>query len=221
MPVVIYLHGNSSSRLEGLRVLPELLKRNINLFVLDFAGCGLSEGEYISLGWYEKEDVGVIVDFVEQMPRVGKIGLWGRSMGAATSLMFNKADKRISATCYDSPFSDFNLLSKELCKKHINIPTFLISVALSFIRSSILERNGMDIYKLNPIDAAQYVNSPGFFIHAKNDDLISLDHTINIYGKYGGEKTLNVCDGSHNSIRQKHLQEKVGEFFKKHLVEEE
>ena len=65
MPVVVYLHGNSSSRVEGLKGLPELLKRGINLFVFDFAGCGQSEGEYISLGWNEKEDVGVIIDFVE------------------------------------------------------------------------------------------------------------------------------------------------------------
>jgi pimeloyl-ACP methyl ester carboxylesterase len=67
MPVVIYLHGNSSSRLEGLKIAPELLKRDINLFVLDFAGCGLSEGEFISLGWHEKDQVGMIVDFLEKL----------------------------------------------------------------------------------------------------------------------------------------------------------
>ena len=50
MPAVIYLHGNSSSRLEGLKIATELFRRNINLFVFDFAGCGLSEGDYISLG---------------------------------------------------------------------------------------------------------------------------------------------------------------------------
>jgi alpha/beta superfamily hydrolase len=78
MPVVIYLHGNSSSRLEGLKVATELLKKDINIFVFDFAGCGLSEGEYISLGWYEKEDLKLIVDFVGKIPGVSKIGLWGK-----------------------------------------------------------------------------------------------------------------------------------------------
>ena len=78
MPVVIYLHGNSSSRLEGLKIATELLKRDINIFVFDFAGCGLSEGEYISLGWHEKEDLKIIVDFVDRLPGVSKIGLWGK-----------------------------------------------------------------------------------------------------------------------------------------------
>lgn len=77
MPVVIYLHGNSSSRLEGLKIATELLKRDINIFVFDFAGCGLSEGEFISLGWHEKDDLKIIVDFVERIPGVSKIGLWG------------------------------------------------------------------------------------------------------------------------------------------------
>ena len=43
MPVVLYLHGNSSSRVEGYNMAPHLLKRNINLFLFDFAGCGKSE----------------------------------------------------------------------------------------------------------------------------------------------------------------------------------
>jgi len=79
MPVVIYLHGNSSSRLEGLRMAPELMKRNINIFVFDFAGCGMSEGDYISLGWHEKDDLRIIVDFVEKLPGVSRIGIWGIS----------------------------------------------------------------------------------------------------------------------------------------------
>lgn len=57
MPCVIYLHGNSSSRLEALEAVPYLLPSNVTLFCFDFAGCGLSEGEYISLGWYEREDL--------------------------------------------------------------------------------------------------------------------------------------------------------------------
>ena len=84
MPVVIYLHGNSSSRVEGLKIATELFKRNINLFVYDFAGCGQSEGDYISLGkikvilgWGEKEDLRIIIDFVEKLPGVSKIALWG------------------------------------------------------------------------------------------------------------------------------------------------
>ena len=57
MPCVIYCHGNSSSRLDALDLVKPLLSANITLFCFDFAGSGLSEGEFISLGWYERDDV--------------------------------------------------------------------------------------------------------------------------------------------------------------------
>lgn len=222
MPVVIYLHGNSSSRLEGLKAAPELLKRDINLFVLDFAACGMSEGEYISLGWHEKDDVKIVVDFVEKLPGVSKVGLWGRSMGAATSLLFNHSDDRISACCYDSPFSDFTKLAKELVKKQTKmVPNFVLDAALSFIRKTIKNKNDMDIYKLTPITYAAKTTTPGFFVHAMQDELIPLEHTLNLFEVYSGEKSLNVCEGSHNSSRQKHIIEKIGKFFSKYLKNQE
>ena len=61
MPCVIYCHGNSSCRLEALELVDYFLSSNITLFCFDFPGCGLSEGEYISLGWFERDDVDVIV----------------------------------------------------------------------------------------------------------------------------------------------------------------
>lgn len=60
MPCVIYLHGNSSSRCESLMAVNLLLPGNITVFSLDFAGSGKSEGEYISLGWYERDDVDTV-----------------------------------------------------------------------------------------------------------------------------------------------------------------
>ena len=39
-----------------------LLPQNITVFAFDFAGSGLSEGEYISLGWYEREDVQTVTE---------------------------------------------------------------------------------------------------------------------------------------------------------------
>jgi dipeptidyl aminopeptidase/acylaminoacyl peptidase len=186
MPVVLYLHGNSSSRIEGLNMAAELLKRDINLFVLDFAGCGMSEGEYISLGYHESEDVGNVIDFMEKLPGVGKIGLWGRSMGAATTMMYAHKDSRVKAICLDSPFADFNRLSRELTVKQINLPNFLINGVLSIVRGTILKKNGLDIDKLKPIDYAPETFQPAIFIHAINDELINVQHSIDLFNIYGG-----------------------------------
>jgi alpha/beta superfamily hydrolase len=58
------MHGNCSSRCGALSVLKYLLPMNITLFAFDFSGCGKSEGDYISLGYYEKEDIRIVVEYL-------------------------------------------------------------------------------------------------------------------------------------------------------------
>ena len=141
MPLVLYLHGNSSSRIEGIHMIEELLKRDINVFVFDFPGCGLSEGEYISLGYHEKDDVEIIIDFIETIPGVNNIGIWGRSMGASTALLYSHKDPRIKAICLDSPFSDFRKLTKELASNNTNYPNFIIETEKKRIRYKFIKTN--------------------------------------------------------------------------------
>ncbi len=62
---------------------------NICLFSFDFAGCGRSQGEYISLGWYEKQDVEYIIEYLRRSNKVSTIGLWGRSNWAVTLLIYS------------------------------------------------------------------------------------------------------------------------------------
>ena len=218
MPVVIYLHGNASSRLEGLNTLNILLPHNINLFIVDLPGCGYSEGEYISLGYYESYDVGIIVDFLENLPSVSNIGIWGRSMGASTGLIYAHRDKRIKALCLDSPFANFCRLARELTKQYISLPDFLINGVLKIIRNTIEDKIGIDIFKLNPIEEAENTFQPALFIHAINDKLINVQHAMDIFNIYGGEKSLKCSEvGGHNSKRPKRLTQEIGNFFENYL----
>ena len=220
MPVVLYLHGNSSSRIEGLQMCETLLKNNINLFVFDFAGCGLSEGKYISLGYHESNDLENIINFVEKIEGVGNIGIWGRSMGAATTMIYAHRNKRIKAICLDSPFADFMRLATELVLQQITLPNFLIVGMLKIIGSTIFDKNGLDIEKLKPIEAAEKTFQPALFIHTKKDELINVKHSIDIFNKYAGkEKKIKILEeGGHNTNRDKNIKNEIGEFFRKFLM---
>ena len=218
MPCVIYLHANASSRIEGLHIRRFLLSRNINLCIFDFQGSGLSEGEYISLGYHEKHQVKNIVDFVEKYPGVGSIGIWGRSMGAATTLIYANMDKRIKAIVVDSPFEDFRKLAKEMVLKQIKLPGFLVEGAISIIGKSVKNRNGMDINDIKAIEAVKNCEIPIIFIHAKDDGLVPFHHSEDLIKNYKGkDKVLKAVNGGHNGRRGNHLMEYVGDFFAKHL----
>jgi len=218
MPCVIYLHANASSRIEGLHVRRFLLRRNINLCIFDFQGSGLSEGEFISLGYHEKNQVKNIVDFVEKYPGVGKIGLWGRSMGAATTLIYAGMDKRIKAVVTDSPFEDFRKLAKEMVLSQIKLPGFLVEGAISIIGKSVKNRNGMDINEIKAIDSVKKCEQPIIFIHARDDELVPYHHSEDLIKNYKGKnKILRSVNGGHNGRRPTSLMDEVGNFFAKHL----
>jgi hypothetical protein len=46
---------------EASHIVSYLLPQKIGVFCFDFAGTGNSEGEYISLGWYEALDLIVVL----------------------------------------------------------------------------------------------------------------------------------------------------------------
>lgn len=69
-----------------------IIKNRMHFFTFDFSGCGLSEGEYISLGVHESDDLEVVVNYLRNSGKVSQIGLWGRSMGAVTALLYGAKD---------------------------------------------------------------------------------------------------------------------------------
>jgi len=221
MPCVIYVHANASSRVEGINIKRYLLKNYINICIFDFEGSGYSEGEYISLGYHEKNQLRNVVDFVEKYPGVGDIGLWGRSMGAATTLIYASMDKRIKAIVVDSPFSDFRKVAKETVLNQIHVPGFLVEGAISIIGKSVFKKNGMKINDIKAIDAVKKCKIPVIFIHARDDEIVKFQHSLDLFNNYSGnEKELKEVAGGHNGRRTPAILESVGKFFARNLINE-
>lgn len=65
LPCVIYMHGNSSARVEALTQLSLVLSLGATLVSFDFCGSGKSDGEYVSLGAFEKDDLKVRTTLIE------------------------------------------------------------------------------------------------------------------------------------------------------------
>lgn len=217
-PVVIYLHGNASSRLEAFGLVGSLISQNISLFCFDAAGCGLSEGEYISLGWHEKDDLAAVVRHLRQSPYCGPIGLWGRSMGAATALMYADRDPDIGAICIDSAFSSLRVLVEELARSDrfvIPVPTWLLDAAIAFIRIRVLALAEFDIDELVPLDSAKKSLVPALFLHARGDTFISLSHSEKLHESYPGPKEFLTFDGDHNTTRTRDVSVHVVDFFRR------
>lgn len=83
--IILFCHCNASNRLECMQYL-EFLPSDYAIAGFDFLGCGNSEGDYITLGIKESQQIRTIAKVLDDQFR--KVVLWGRSMGAVSVLMY-------------------------------------------------------------------------------------------------------------------------------------
>eukprot|EP00416_Gambierdiscus_australes_P001372 CAMPEP_0171141852 /NCGR_PEP_ID=MMETSP0766_2-20121228/141344_1 /TAXON_ID=439317 /ORGANISM="Gambierdiscus australes, Strain CAWD 149" /LENGTH=490 /DNA_ID=CAMNT_0011605603 /DNA_START=68 /DNA_END=1541 /DNA_ORIENTATION=- len=213
-PCIVYLHGNCSSRLEAFDALPVLLPRDLTVFCLDLSGSGLSEGEYISLGHHEEKDLRVVLQHLRSLDCVTAIGLWGRSMGATTSILRAAEDHDLAACVLDSAFRDLRTVAEELVSRgKFPVPQFLVSWALEMIRTEVSARAAFDPLELTPIKSAPNAVCPAFFGVAADDTFVLPHHTQDLHNAWAGERVLRVFDGGHNGVRPTWFLEEAADFL--------
>lgn len=214
LPCVIYCHGNSGCRADASEAAIILLPSNITVFTLDFSGSGLSGGEHVTLGWNEKDDLKAVVEFLRADGNVSMIGLWGRSMGAVTSLMYGAEDPSIAGMVLDSPFSDLVDLMMELVDTYkIRLPKFTVKFAIQYMRRAIQKKAKFDIMELNTIKVAKSSFVPVLLGHAVEDDFIQPHHSDHIFDAYVGDKNIIKFEGDHNSPRPQFYFDSINIFF--------
>ncbi|KAK3010648.1 hypothetical protein RJ639_011813, partial [Escallonia herrerae] len=214
LPCVIYCHGNSGCRADASEAAIILLPSNVTVFTLDFSGSGISGGEHVTLGWNEKDDLRTVVNYLRADGNVSLIGLWGRSMGAVTSLMYGAEDPSIAGMVLDSPFSDLVDLMMELVDTYrIRLPKFTVKFAIQYMRRAILKKAKFDIVELNTIKVAKSSFVPVLLGHATDDDFIQPHHSDRIFDAYVGDKNIIKFEGDHNSPRPQFYFDSINIFF--------
>eukprot|EP00639_Heterosigma_akashiwo_P029316 CAMPEP_0194679432 /NCGR_PEP_ID=MMETSP0295-20121207/10783_1 /TAXON_ID=39354 /ORGANISM="Heterosigma akashiwo, Strain CCMP2393" /LENGTH=686 /DNA_ID=CAMNT_0039564823 /DNA_START=54 /DNA_END=2110 /DNA_ORIENTATION=- len=202
---VLYLHGNSSCRMDVLRsgVLNTVATVGYSLVAFDFAGSGLSDGEYVSLGYYEKDDIDDVTQYIIQRGWATKMCLWGRSMGAASALLYTALETAaVTALVLDSPFASLQEVALDLVEgSRMGIPGFMVKGFLQFLRLSVQKRAGFDIQDLVPARAAPECRCPALFLTATNDKMVFPKHGQQLVRAYGGARQRLEFVGTHNSHR--------------------
>eukprot|EP00026_Physarum_polycephalum_P004919 Phypoly_transcript_04945.p1 GENE.Phypoly_transcript_04945~~Phypoly_transcript_04945.p1 ORF type:complete len:605 (+),score=86.22 Phypoly_transcript_04945:195-2009(+) len=219
MPCVIYLHGNGGCRIEALDVVHTLLPAEVSVVALDFAGSGLSEGEYVSLGYWEQFDVATVVQYLREANRCSTIGLWGRSMGAVTAILYSIQDPSIASMILDSPFCSLQKIAEDLV---LNIETlqkmprftkFAVGLAMKPIRNTIKKKAKFDIKALEILELIGKCYIPALFIHGQDDNFVLPMHSELLYNLYNGDKNRILVEGNHNSMRPNFVMDSAVIFF--------
>lgn len=198
-PCLIYLHGNASSQLEGQFLVPNICPRRVFVVCFDAIGCGMSDGEYVSLGYYETGDTEFLIKYLQDTYHFGPFVLWGRSMGAATSLMID--NPAVVGIVSDSAFTSVRNMVKAIARQH-HIGTVFMKPTLWMLKGKVEEKAGFDFNTVSPINVVPNRKTPIIFAQATDDKLIPFEHCEQLYEAYGGsEKRLIKLTGGHNGRR--------------------
>lgn len=198
---VIYLHGNVGSQREGRTIVPWLVPNGVSVFCFDFTGSGNSEGQYITLGITETEDVLDVIEFLTTQMELTDFILWGRSMGAATAIMVGHKHERIKGIIVDSAYMTVHDLLISLAQQ-VGIPSFLCGVAIWWIKREVRKMSGLECDNIRPIDDAAVSTVPLLLGHSREDEVIPFEQATQIFEAYkGGTKTFIPMHGGHNDKR--------------------
>lgn len=222
MPCIIYLHMRAANQTEGLFYADQILPLGINFCAFDFSGCGNSEGDQVTLGCKEKDDLKAVISYIKEYSRVSTIGLWGRSMGAATSLLFMKENPGvITCAAMDGGFSSMSdIMGGIFDRMTVEMgygPGF--TACLPILERNFKDRTGFALRDLNPEEAAKSCVAPALFLHGANDEFITPAHTQKLFAAYAGtDKVVKMVNGDHSSERDDAVIKDILDFFKRNFI---
>src|SRR5258708_2209067 len=101
---IIMCHGQTGSMDGDTHHAAELYKAGFSMFMFDFRAHGRSEGDCVTMGMYEKEDLLGALDYLGDVRGIMRVGVLGFSMGAAVALITAALSDRICAVVADGSF---------------------------------------------------------------------------------------------------------------------
>jgi alpha-beta hydrolase superfamily lysophospholipase len=192
---IIYLHGVSECKIVGLPLAQQFHNQGYNVFLYDSRRHGDSGGTFCTYGFYEKHDVSTIISHLERRSdlRLGKVGLFGTSMGAAVALQVAAVDPRIAAVVAESGFATLRSIFDDYQKRMIKLPWH-------YLRNIVIKRSEhIAHFKANavsPLDAVREMRVPLFILHGTADDLIASTYSEMVYRNAHEPKQLWLIEGA-------------------------
>ena len=173
---IIYCHGysgNIADKLESIRLLHQL---NLTVFIFDYRGYGLSEGEPSEKGTYK--DVNAAWNFLvlERNISEEQIMIYGRSLGGPIAAWLAK-EQNPAGLILESTFTSYNEIAGDL------IPILPVSLLSRF--------------DYDTIGYVKKVVCPVMVIHSKDDDQISYSHGRSLYRYANEPKDFLEISGTH------------------------
>ena len=184
-PHLIFVHGIGDQRTgnQALELASRLVQEaGYNVLLFDLRAQGTSDGNHVTAGEFERDDVLGAYDFLlTRGAEAGRVGLIGRSFGAAIAIMAASREAGIAAVVADSPFADVqDLIAQETARK-TPMPKALVRAFMPPARLFADLIYDIHLADLKPERDVAKLEYPVLVIHGEADERIPVEHARRVY----------------------------------------
>lgn len=197
---IIFVHGIRSSKECNLPRCKMLADSGYNSVIIDLRGHGESEGVYCTYGYYEKDDLSILIDSISRIPDLSQnIGIWGASLGGAVAMQTMAIDKRIKYGIIESTFSDLNTIIHDYTRLCFGFDIPFMTNYLLWRAEYIADFKAEDIV---PSQSARQITQPVLFAHGAKDDRINIEYGLKNFANVDcRDKEFFECpDADHENL---------------------
>ena len=195
----IVVHGYTSEGLKMSSYAKNFYNAGYNIIVPDLRAHGLSEGNYIGMGWDDRFDIISWINYVLNENSNSEIVLFGVSMGASTVAMTSGEAlpsniKAIIADCgYTSVWNEFSYQLDSL----FSLPEFPVMNVSSLV-SKI--RAGYSLKEASAIEQVKKSKTPILYIHGDKDDFVPTYMVDELYNATSSPKEKLIIKGAGHAL---------------------
>ena len=176
-PCIIGCHGYKSAALRDFYgVAPMLLDKGLNVLLIDERGQGPSEGDAMTFGVREAEDIVLWAEaMAERFSPETPLCLYGISMGASAVLLAadpaRRLPKQVKAVVADCPFTSAEAIMREVIRA--NGQSEELTYRLTEASARLFAR--IDLKKADVRRAVTRTSLPILLIHGEDDRFVPCD----------------------------------------------
>lgn len=217
---VVLVHGVHANREYLLPQAQFLSEAGYHLLLIDLRGHGQSEGELITYGYAEAEDVKAAVTYLLEQPEIEHVTALGHSLGAAAVVRAAAEDNRIEAMVIQSSFSSLSQAVEDSFEFYSVLPRWPFA---PIIIKMAEYRTGVEIGQVSSErDLSEMKPRPLLIIHSSDDNVFPIDHARTMYEAASGVKDIWIIEGlPHiNPIagHEEEYEQRVLNFFEREFV---
>ena len=193
---IISVHGYRDDHRFMLPYVMRFYEAGFNVFTQDNRAHGMSDGDYISMGWLDKDDVYEWINCITRMDLDAQVVVHGVSMGGATTMMLSGLNHpAVIGYIEDCGYTTTWDMFKVVMNRDYHLPTFPI-MNVTNLMSRI--RLGYDFKKSSALSQITKCNKPMLFIHGEKDSYIPPEMCHTLYSAFPGEKDMYIApDAGH------------------------